>query len=213
MTPDWHLDWNRERISAEALRYRPSRGGRVVSVADTLAAWRESDAFTAAFSELLAGISFDAFLWETPPVTRDTVHHPFEFTITDCPDLSRRPDPSPFRNQLEAAGSRGIARFPNLSGDATLVVPAPIPQGAEYAHLASFTRTAPAKLQRSLWRAAAEAVEARLGERPLWLSTSGLGVAWLHLRIDDTPKYYAHEPYRRFPYRPDRPPSDHGAGR
>lgn len=199
MTPQW----NRERISSQAFRYRPTDRGRVLSVSDVLAAWRNDGAFATAFSQLLAGISFDAYLWETPPATQDTLHHPFEFTITDCPALSRRPDPSPFRNQLETTGSHGVARFPNLSGDATLIVPEPFPEDADYAHLGSFARTAPGKLQRRLWCAAAEAVEARLGRRPLWLSTSGLGVAWLHMRIDDRPKYYAYEPYRRFPYRPD----------
>jgi hypothetical protein len=29
----------------------------------------------------------------------------------------------------------------------------------------------------------------------MWLSTSGLGVAWLHIRLDSTPKYYQHQPY------------------
>ena len=33
-------------------------------------------------------------------------------------------------------------------------------------------------------------------QRPLWLSTNGLGVAWLHARIDARPKYYSHRPYR-----------------
>ena len=42
----------------------------------------------------------------------------------------------------------------------------------------------------------ADAVAARLSDRPLWLSTSGAGVAWLHVRLDDRPKYIQHAPYR-----------------
>jgi hypothetical protein len=30
----------------------------------------------------------------------------------------------------------------------------------------------------------------------VWLSTSGLGVLYLHFRIDTVPKYYSHEPYK-----------------
>jgi hypothetical protein len=29
-----------------------------------------------------------------------------------------------------------------------------------------------------------------------WLSTSGLGVSWLHMRLDSTPKYYNWQPYK-----------------
>jgi hypothetical protein len=37
----------------------------------------------------------------------------------------------------------------------------------------------------------------RVSAKPVWLSTAGGGVAWLHVRLDDRPKYYAHAPYRR----------------
>jgi NADH:ubiquinone oxidoreductase subunit len=36
----------------------------------------------------------------------------------------------------------------------------------------------------------------RVGEQPVWLSTAGMGVAWLHVRLDDRPKYYGYSPYR-----------------
>jgi hypothetical protein len=29
-----------------------------------------------------------------------------------------------------------------------------------------------------------------------WLSTAGMGVPWLHVRLDDRPKDYGHRPYR-----------------
>jgi hypothetical protein len=46
-----------------------------------------------------------------------------------------------------------------------------------------------------LWRVTAEALETRLGDVPVWLSTAGLGVYWLHIRLDSRPKYYRHRPY------------------
>lgn len=33
---------------------------------------------------------------------------------------------------------------------------------------------------------------------PRWLSTSGLGVSYLHVRIDSRPKYYSFDEYRNF---------------
>ncbi len=36
----------------------------------------------------------------------------------------------------------------------------------------------------------------RIGEAPMWLSTAGAGVPWLHVRLEDRPKYYGHAAYR-----------------
>lgn len=33
--------------------------------------------------------------------------------------------------------------------------------------------------------------------RAVWFSTSGLGIAWLHFRLDSTPKYYSFAPYKQ----------------
>ena len=51
-------------------------------------------------------------------------------------------------------------------------------------------------LRDALWRAVGDALRTRLGSRPTWVSTSGLGVSWLHVRLDRLPKYYTHAPYR-----------------
>jgi hypothetical protein len=48
---------------------------------------------------------------------------------------------------------------------------------------------------RALWRATAETLLDRISDTPTWLSTAGLGVIWLHLRLDSRPKYYSHRPY------------------
>jgi hypothetical protein len=32
--------------------------------------------------------------------------------------------------------------------------------------------------------------------KPVWLSTAGAGVSWLHVRLDDRPKYYGYRPYQ-----------------
>ena len=99
-----------------------------------------------------------------------------------------------------ATAGAEVAGFWNLGGDAFLVAPCPrAPPGAyphAYAHLAAFARTAPADQQQAFWRAVGAAVAENLAERPLWVSTNGLGVAWLHVRLDEWPKYYTYEPYR-----------------
>jgi hypothetical protein len=36
----------------------------------------------------------------------------------------------------------------------------------------------------------------RMSAKPVWLSTAGAGVSWLHVRLDDQPKYYGFALYR-----------------
>ena len=62
--------------------------------------------------------------------------------------------------------------------------------------LAAFLRGAPKLQIQATWKAAASALRQTLGTRPTWLSTSGLGVPWVHLRLDRFPKYYQFDPYR-----------------
>ncbi|MEO0415529.1 MAG: hypothetical protein AAF226_11315 [Verrucomicrobiota bacterium] len=66
----------------------------------------------------------------------------------------------------------------------------------DYSHLAKFLRTAAAEERQSLWRELSIRVADQISDSPIWLSTAGLGVSWLHLRIDSTPKYYRHTTYK-----------------
>jgi hypothetical protein len=147
-------------------------------------------------TEALREAPFDAYFWETPPMNPDDEQQEAELAVVESVALGRSvADPSSFRAAFRAAHGR-IATFSNLSGDAVLV--APIPEaGVDGAHLAAFLRTAPESAAEALWIAVSEAVATwRLQRRqPVWVSTSGLGVPWLHVRLDGTPKYYSHRPY------------------
>ncbi len=173
---------------------RASEGGRPLTYAAAIELWQREPAWVDRFVQELRDCPFDAFFFETPPVTRATLDRPFEFVLIDAPPLARVPaDRHSFRAQLDAR--RQVVTFRNLGGDAVLI--APCDHGADCAHLASFSRSATTEQVHELWRAAAVALERECGDSPRWLSSSGLGVAWLHLRIDERPKYYSHAPYRR----------------
>src|SRR5262249_11979438 len=122
----------------------------------------------------------------------------FEFVLVDSPQLARvPPDARAFAAQFEAGdATNGIATFWNLGRDALLVAPCPRAPLDAYPHIAAFARTAPAEQQHALWGAVGAAVERHLSSEPVWLSTSGLGVFWLHVRLDSRPKYYSFRPYR-----------------
>ena len=174
------------------------RDGAAVSYAKTVERWRTDEAFRAFFVKLLAGAPFEAYFWEVPPVTRATAARAFEFVLVNSPALAAlAPEPGAFAAHLEP--STTVATFSNLGGDALLVAPTAQGPPAVHAHLAAFVRDAPDEQQHALWQAVGAAVAERLSPAPLWLSTSGLGVAWLHVRLDRRPKYYSYPPYRSRP--------------
>lgn len=137
---------------------------------------------------------FVAFRWETPPVTTRTLEQPFACLLHDSPDLNVRANPTDFEDYFES--HRDVVCFENPGADAQLVVPCPIDQSANYSHIAAFHRSAPHSQQQAFWVTVALAVLDRVADRPLWLSTAGGGVDWLHVRLDDRPKYYRHRPWR-----------------
>jgi hypothetical protein len=175
-----------------------SRDGAPLTFREVVAAWTDDDEFNDRFTEVLAAAPFDAYFWETPPVTRGAFDRPFEFVLVASRSLATlAPEPGPFASHFRARDVQDdVTTFWNLGGDALLVAPCPVGPPLAYPHLAAFARSGPPEQQRAFWRAVGRAVEARLRGRRTWLSTSGLGVGWLHARLDDRPKYYQHAPYR-----------------
>ncbi len=109
------------------------------------------------------------------------------------------PDPQPFQSHFEARPDEEIVIFPNLGGDAVLLVPRPLGPPEAYAHLAVFVRRAPPLQVQRLWSAIGRTVRENLCEQPRWLSSAGMGVPWVHVRIDSHPKYYRFDPYKLAP--------------
>jgi hypothetical protein len=165
--------------------------------AEVLRLWQVDATFRSFFIALLADAPFSALRWETPPVTTASAVRPFEFVLLDSPGLAPRPDPHAFAAHFSAdPADDGVVAFANLGKDALLVVPCPRGPLTAYGHLAAFARQAPQPQQHALWRTVGQAAEQRLGPAPLWLSTAGAGVSWLHVRLDKRPKYYAYQPYK-----------------
>lgn len=167
-----------------------------VSYADVIHRWQNDTGFRTFFIDLLVDSPFSAFRWETPPITTATANRPFEFVLLDSPGLASKPDSAAFAEHFNAMVPGGIVDFPNLGGDAIMIVPCPDNPVSEYGHLAAFLRHSRKSQQHSLWELVGAAMQRRLGPKPVWLSTAGGGVAWLHVRLDDRPKYYGYAPYR-----------------
>jgi hypothetical protein len=194
--------WSARVVEGEergVLRYAIRSGSEPATYRDVVAAFRTDEGFRKWFSGVLAEIPYVAFRWETPAVTASRVDRTFEFVVLESPGLAREPEPEAFAERFELDVSGDVLVFPNLGGDAIMVVPRPIAAHAVYAHLGAFVRNAPEAQRLALWQAVGDAMARRLGTKPVWLSTAGAGVSWLHVRLDDRPKYYAYAPFRVAP--------------
>src|SRR4051794_5345563 len=102
------IDWQTAKATL-------SVGSRVLSFREVIELWNESKEFREYFTALISQSSFDAFFWETPPVTEATLGRPFEFVLVEGASLSRlKADPSPFRSHFSSRQSEEVLTFPNL---------------------------------------------------------------------------------------------------
>lgn len=85
---------------------------------------------------------------------------------------------------------KDVVSFINLSKTALLVVPVPR-KGKNYTTLKDFMDNASKSQQKMFWKHAASVIRSMLKKYDkLWVSTHGLGVPYLHLRVEVEPKYY-----------------------
>ena len=181
------------------LRYQLLFDDKPLTWSDVVSRWQNDRTFLCFFESILADAPFPAYFWETPPITSTTLNRDFEFVLVDSEQLAGvAADQRAFANHFASAQTgASVVQFSNISGDATLVVPCPCGPLSAYAQISTFARGAPDEQQHQLWTLVGATLKRRLGKQPVWLSTSGLGVYWLHIRLDSAPKYYTHEPYRK----------------
>ena len=170
-----------------------------ITYSQVIALWQHDKAFRTYFLEFLANMPMKAYFWETPPITKSTCDRLFEFVVIGSSRLAAvKPDFNSFKQHFQRA-DREVVTFVNLRKDALLVAPCPSTTSA-YPHLASFVRNAPSSQQHLLWQTVGYELQQHLNNLadnvPVWVSTSGLGIYWLHIRLDSIPKYYRFKPYK-----------------
>lgn len=151
---------------------------------------------------------------------------PFEFVLVRSNSLHSFAEGNPDRHSFEDQFRECLSEkegndnkdaptccsFDNLGGDARLVAPLPDPNksnqnktdDSKLSHIAIFMRSAPKHQIQQFWKLGAsqylsvlkEKHERGDGNGKTWFSTAGMGVAWLHLRLDSRPKYYSYDPFK-----------------
>jgi len=183
--------------------------GDIVSFEQFFEALLQSDLMMDRLKGLL---SFEnGVFFECPPLTSDTLKlTPATFVLIPAADHDNSfkrivSDASVFASHFDSCpDGKDVVSFHNLGRDAVLVSPCPSDRNNKaYGHLGVFARYATIRQFTDLWRLCVinmleelSIAEAGDGAKKLWLSTHGLGVDWLHIRIDYRPKYYHYMPYK-----------------
>lgn len=161
---------------------------------------QDNEEFRTLLTDAVRDCGLQAVYFETPPITATSAAtQPFEFILKNDPMLGEKQvDLTAFADKLNIEGVADVITFKNRAGDADFVVPH-IQQEistSAYVHIAIFLRLAPKSQIDSFWQLLASTALARLDEKFTYISTSGKGPSFLHLRLDSSPKYYTYQEYR-----------------
>ena len=137
-----------------------------------------------------------------PSINTDT----FKFYLIDKTEkLSKmKPDTKTYKKYFDSNKNikniknkkENYSTFLNLSGETILTVPKIIPKILKknkkaYLNISTFSKNVPIKYQIELWKEVFKQLEKCFKiSKKCYLNTHGLGIGWLHIRIDKTPKYY-----------------------
>jgi len=184
-----------KKLTESVNQYEIVNDNQVMSYADWIDTIVENAEFATFFNTILSESSFQAFFWEVKPTDKSQLSSPFQFVLVNSSSLIKiDADKSSFQNHLNQ--NETVVAFENLGKDAVLIVPTPLVKESTYAHLATFTRSAPQNQIVDFWKRVGLEYKNKIGEQTKWLSTAGLGVYWLHVRVDSRPKYYRFNDYR-----------------
>jgi hypothetical protein len=156
----------------------------------------ENHDFRTFYNSYLIDSGFDAFFWENKPIANSNLNERYECNLINTDYLAgKNPDHLTFDSYFDT--DKKVVSFPNLGNDAQLVAPCPVENKSNYTHIGTFIRNAPSDQIHELWKMPGQEMMNHIGDELRWLSTSGLGVFWLHMRIDSVPKYYQTSEYKK----------------
>ena len=167
-----------------------------LSFKEVLDIWATSDEGIDCYIDGLKKLDFSQFYWEHPALEAKSLHVPYEFMVLKTDHFNKRTvDTNSFSKYLNS--EMQVEAFDNLGRNAKLVVPTKKSNIETYKHLGAFIHNAPITQTRALFKEIGRSMKAEIEKgKIIWLSTAGLGVIWLHIRLDTIPKYYKIATYK-----------------
>ena len=163
----------------------------------TFFVYTKFERFLKDYVDLLKTIDYDEYFWEHPKLIADSLMDEYEVSIVESKRLNFvKPNSNPFSQYFK--GDDSVVTFSNRGGNAILIVPEPDKNSNDFSTISRFVNNAETSLSIEFFKTVfGEWYRNFKGNTNyLYLSTHGLGVHWLHVRIDEYPKYYHTEIYK-----------------
>lgn len=183
--------------SNRMIHFKLKKEDELLTFRDAFHYWKTSATFREFYITFLQSIEYTAYFWEHPPLTIGALNQAYECILHQSNSLAQRTvDTRSFANYIHQ--SESIIDFYNLGKDAYLVIPTQQGNINNYRHIAEFIRTAGRVQVHDLFKRIADVIVPEIEKNgTIWLNTSGMGVIWLHVRLDQRPKYYQTQAYRQ----------------
>lgn len=154
--------------------------------------------FMCKFLRILREFESTTYFFECPSIKSSNVKDKkFEFVLISA-HLSLKDDPQSYK-QYFIEKTQSVVHFYNPSKTCLLIVPYPLSKKHNYSSLGPYIRQDMIEQYLKLFEETGHQLLRLLKESvdPIWLSTHGAGVPWLHIRLDKIPKYYSFIPYKK----------------
>ena len=180
-----------------AVRFRFKNGKNNLSFGEVFVLWINNPEFVQFYKAELIKLDFEAFYWEHPAVKKEFLEKKYECILQRSKPLEHLPiNERAFKDHIHL--KEQAVDFMNLGKNARLVVPTKKSDKEIYNHLGKFIRFAEkeqiAEVFKKIGKSMLEEIES---QKLIWLNTAGLGVIWLHIRMDTVPKYYKTSTYKK----------------
>ena len=138
--------------------------------------------------------------WEFPGLDKNSFHLNAEFVLISTNPFPQS-DTQTFLEHFNGKQELSIIKFPNLSGDTELITVCPSKTNKTFnnccSDIMSFIKLAPKIVVHNMLKKIGLEMSNHFNSSDKkYLSTSGRGVSWLHVRICNYPKYYTFDEYK-----------------
>jgi len=197
------MNWILLNQNSEYQMYRLCINNKWLNWSDIFVLANSNDNFVSTLVQILQSNPFAEYYLEFKPTSFDDMKSTiFEFVIIKTSGFALEADMKKFGEKKLNTNSNFIQIFPNPSKNAVLICPCynhnyPI---NSYINIGKFMSSANFQQKNIIIKSAFETYYYELNKltnKKLWLSTHGKGVAWLHIRIDQSPKYISWNQYNK----------------
>lgn len=176
-----------------------NKAGHPLSFFDALTLLAKDPTFRKFYWQTILTHGGNGCLWEHPRLSPASAEEPYECVITRTESFARfTATPNRFRAKMNPDAN--VSAFSNLGKDGLLIIPnEPVADGSVNCRdLVSFCQTASDDWLHEFWERVGQEALSALAENSSrqFLSTHGFGVLWLHVRLEERPKYYRYAGYR-----------------